>query len=103
MTDAFKIMMMVADLRLLEDTEGVAGHVYILDASVVLPNHILKISPLLIKKFLICVQVSAFYYIPISSCAPRRYPRLSYSSKQQTRENLGAKISSLGNLPVEVL
>ncbi|CAB3220130.1 unnamed protein product [Arctia plantaginis] len=54
--DAFKIIMMVADVRLREETEGVAGHVFIFDASILLPSHILKISPTMIKKFLICLQ-----------------------------------------------
>lgn len=41
----------------MEEIEGVAGDVYILDASIVAPSHLGKISPSALKKFLICVQV----------------------------------------------
>lgn len=54
---ALKLALMVGDIRLLEEKEGIAGDVYILDASVVAPAHLGKVSPSLIKKFLICVQV----------------------------------------------
>ncbi|KAJ2940271.1 hypothetical protein O0L34_g11841 [Tuta absoluta] len=56
LNDAFKVAMMIGDVRLAEEKEGVAGDIYILDASIVAPSHLGKISPSAIKKFLICVQ-----------------------------------------------
>ncbi|PZC74015.1 hypothetical protein B5X24_HaOG208446 [Helicoverpa armigera] len=56
LNDAFKIAMMIGDVRLMEEIEGVAGDVYILDASIVAPSHLGKISPSALKKFFICVQ-----------------------------------------------
>ncbi|CAK1590114.1 unnamed protein product [Parnassius mnemosyne] len=56
LNDVFKIAMMMGDVRLKEEVEGVAGDIYILDASVVSPTHLAKLSPSVIKKFLICVQ-----------------------------------------------
>lgn len=50
----------MGDVRLKEELEGVAGDIYVLDASVVSPSHLAKISPTAIKKFLICVQVRRF-------------------------------------------
>lgn len=54
--DAMKITMMIGDLRLAEEKVGVAGDVYILDASVASPAHFAKFTPAIVKKFLICVQ-----------------------------------------------
>lgn len=48
---------MLGDVRLNEEKEGVAGDVYILDASVATPTHFAKFTPTLVKKFLVCVQV----------------------------------------------
>nr|XP_049699437.1 alpha-tocopherol transfer protein isoform X2 [Helicoverpa armigera]XP_049699438.1 alpha-tocopherol transfer protein isoform X2 [Helicoverpa armigera]XP_049699439.1 alpha-tocopherol transfer protein isoform X2 [Helicoverpa armigera] len=56
LNDAFKIAMMIGDVRLMEEIKGVAGDVYILDASIVAPSHLGKISPSALKKFFICVQ-----------------------------------------------
>lgn len=56
--EAMKIALMIGDIRLLEEQVGVAGDVYILDASVATPAHFAKFTPALVKKFLICVQVS---------------------------------------------
>jgi len=54
--DAFKIVLMIGDLRLdMEDT-GVAGDVYIFDASILTPAHFAKITPAIAKKFLVIVQ-----------------------------------------------
>jgi hypothetical protein len=47
---------MIGDVRLREESHGVAGDVYILDASVIMPIHFTKITPTLVKKFLVCVQ-----------------------------------------------
>lgn len=58
LNDAFKIAMMIGDVRLMEEIEGVAGDIYILDASVVSPSHLGKLSPSALKKFFICVQVN---------------------------------------------
>lgn len=48
---------MIGDVRLAEESTGVAGDVYVLDASVATPSHFAKFTPTLVKKFLICVQV----------------------------------------------
>ncbi|CAG5047575.1 unnamed protein product [Parnassius apollo] len=56
LNDIFKLAMMIGDIRLKEEVEGVAGDIYILDASVVSPSHLAKLSPSVIKKFLVCVQ-----------------------------------------------
>ncbi|XP_072934251.1 alpha-tocopherol transfer protein-like [Epargyreus clarus] len=56
LNEAFKLAMMIGDIRLLEEVEGVAGDIYILDASIVAPSHLGKLSPSAVKKFLICVQ-----------------------------------------------
>lgn len=55
-TEAMKLMLMYGDIRLLEEHVGVAGDVYIFDASVATPSHFSKITPTFVKKFLICVQ-----------------------------------------------
>lgn len=66
--DGMKVVLMIGDIRLKEEHIGVAGDVYILDASVATPQnfatHFAKFTPSLIKKFLICVQVTF----------PLRYP-----------------------------
>jgi len=51
-----KLVLMIGDVRLREESHGVAGDVYILDASVIMPTHFTKLTPTLVKKFLICVQ-----------------------------------------------
>ncbi|XP_075984069.1 alpha-tocopherol transfer protein-like [Anticarsia gemmatalis] len=56
LNDAFKITMMVGDVRLREETEGVAGDIYVLDASIVAPSHLGRLSPSALKKYFICVQ-----------------------------------------------
>jgi len=65
--DGMKVVLMIGDIRLKEENVGVAGDVYILDASVATPqnfaNHFAKFTPSLIKKFLICVQVQTIYMI----------------------------------------
>lgn len=55
--EMMKIVFMLGDIRLLEETVGVAGDVYIFDASVATPAHFAKFTPTLIKKFLVCAQV----------------------------------------------
>lgn len=62
LNNIFKIALMIGDVRLKEELEGVGGDIYILDASVVTPTHLAKISPSAIKKFLICVQVFNFCF-----------------------------------------
>ncbi|XP_053617231.1 alpha-tocopherol transfer protein-like [Plodia interpunctella] len=54
--DAFKLAFMMGDVRLNEEKEGVAGDIYVLDASVATPTHFSKFTPTLVKKFLVCVQ-----------------------------------------------
>lgn len=65
--DVMKITLMIGDIRLLEEQTGVAGDVYIFDASVATPSHFAKFTPALVKKFLICVQVR-----PIRICTVLR-------------------------------
>ncbi|XP_033322708.1 alpha-tocopherol transfer protein-like isoform X2 [Megalopta genalis] len=55
-TEAMKMVMMIGDIRLKEELVGVAGDVYILDASVATPAHFAKFTPTVVKKFLVCVQ-----------------------------------------------
>lgn len=55
--DIMKLVLMIGDIRLLEEREGVAGDVYVFDASVATPGHFAKFTPAIVKKFLICVQV----------------------------------------------
>ncbi|CAH1118250.1 unnamed protein product [Phaedon cochleariae] len=54
--DICKAVLMIGDVRLEAEQTGVAGDVYILDASVATANHFGKINPTLIKKFLVIVQ-----------------------------------------------
>lgn len=54
--DAMKLALMIGDIRLAAEEVGVAGDVYILDASVASVNHLAKITPTIVKKFLVCVQ-----------------------------------------------
>ncbi|KAI5725187.1 hypothetical protein M8J77_012235 [Diaphorina citri] len=55
-----KLVLMIGDIRLKEESVGVAGDVYVFDAAIATPQnfaaHIAKFTPTLIKKFLICVQ-----------------------------------------------
>ncbi|XP_014287399.1 alpha-tocopherol transfer protein-like [Halyomorpha halys] len=59
-TEAMKAVLMIGDIRLKEELTGVAGDIYILDASIATPAHYAahysKFTPTIIKKFLICVQ-----------------------------------------------
>lgn len=54
--ESMKLTLMIGDVRLAEESVGVAGDVYIMDASVASPAHFAKFTPTLVKKFLICVQ-----------------------------------------------
>ncbi|XP_063219070.1 clavesin-2 [Bacillus rossius redtenbacheri] len=54
--DGMKLVLMIGDIRLREEVTGVAGDVYILDASVATPAHFAKFTPTIVKKFLVCVQ-----------------------------------------------
>lgn len=56
LADAMKLALMVGDIRLAAEEVGVAGDVYVLDASVVSPQHFARVSPAIVKKFLVCVQ-----------------------------------------------
>lgn len=56
--DIMKVVLMIGDIRLEAEEVGVAGDVYILDASVATTNHFSKVTPATVKKFLVCVQVS---------------------------------------------
>lgn len=60
--DCMKLVLMAGDIRLKEEQVGVAGDVYILDATVATPGHFSKVSPAMVKKFLICVQVSSSFF-----------------------------------------
>lgn len=48
---------MIGDVRLVEETVGVAGDIYVLDGAVLGASLLGKVSPSTIKKFMICVQV----------------------------------------------
>lgn len=61
--DCMKLTLMAGDIRLKEEQVGVAGDVYIFDASVATPSHFAKVSPAMVKKFLICVQVGLSLHI----------------------------------------
>ncbi|KAM7361785.1 alpha-tocopherol transfer protein-like [Cochliomyia hominivorax] len=54
--DAMKVALMIGDVRLLEESVGIAGDIFILDAAVATATHFAKFSPAVVKKFLICVQ-----------------------------------------------
>lgn len=54
--DAFKIVLMIGDIRLDAEETGVAGDIMILDASIVTPAHFSKVTPAIVKKFLVIVQ-----------------------------------------------
>ncbi|XP_063923666.1 alpha-tocopherol transfer protein-like isoform X2 [Zophobas morio] len=54
--DATKLITMIGDARLLLEEHGVSGDVYILDAELQLLKPFIKNSPILFKKFFICVQ-----------------------------------------------
>lgn len=47
---------MIGDVRLAEEAIGIAGDIFILDASVASPSHFAKFSPAIVKKFFIAVQ-----------------------------------------------
>ncbi|XP_045770616.1 alpha-tocopherol transfer protein-like [Maniola jurtina] len=55
-TDTFKLALMIGDIRLVEEIVGVAGDIYVLDGAVLGPSLLAKLSPSVIKKFMICVQ-----------------------------------------------
>ncbi|XP_045468130.1 alpha-tocopherol transfer protein-like isoform X2 [Harmonia axyridis] len=55
--DIMKLALMLGDIRLEVETYGVAGDIYILDASVLTAGHFARAAnPILAKKFLVCVQ-----------------------------------------------
>ncbi|XP_053617230.1 alpha-tocopherol transfer protein-like [Plodia interpunctella] len=57
LTNAFKLIFMIGDVRMGLEEEGVVGDVYILDAArAISPSNLARVSPSLLKKFLICVQ-----------------------------------------------
>lgn len=66
--EAMKIVFMIGDIRLLEETTGVGGDIYILDASVATPVHFAKFTPTLIKKFLVCAQVRTVIFVVNNIC-----------------------------------
>lgn len=55
-TECMKLLLMFGDVRLLEEHVGVAGDIFIFDASVATPAHFAKFTPSAVKKFLICAQ-----------------------------------------------
>nr|ATY51916.1 CTD29 [Heliconius melpomene] len=55
-TDTLKLALMIGDVRLVEEVEGVAGDIYVLDGAVLGASLLARLSPSTIKKFLICVQ-----------------------------------------------
>jgi hypothetical protein len=67
-SDVLKLVLMIGDIRLKEEHTGVAGDVYILDASIATPTHFAKFTPAVVKKFLVCVQVSVRYLNLLQAC-----------------------------------
>ncbi|GBP00809.1 Alpha-tocopherol transfer protein-like [Eumeta japonica] len=55
-TDTLKLALMIGDVRLGEEVEGVAGDVYVLDSAVLGPSLLAKLSPSIIKKFMLIIQ-----------------------------------------------
>ncbi|XP_026490734.1 alpha-tocopherol transfer protein-like [Vanessa tameamea] len=55
-TDTLKLALMIGDVRLVEEVVGVAGDIYVLDGAVLGPSLLARLSPSIIKKFMICVQ-----------------------------------------------
>lgn len=66
--DGMKIAFMVGDLRLAAEETGVAGDVYILDASIVTPVHFAKFTPGMVRKFLFIVQVCLLINYKSNDC-----------------------------------
>lgn len=66
--DGIKLVLMIGDIRLKEEQTGVAGDVFILDASIVRAAYIAMFTPVILKKFFVCIQVSDKFlrclYIP---------------------------------------
>ncbi|XP_041971974.1 alpha-tocopherol transfer protein-like [Aricia agestis] len=54
--DTLKLALMIGDVRLIEEREGVAGDIYVLDGTMLGPSLLGRLSPTVIKKFMICVQ-----------------------------------------------
>ncbi|XP_014092460.1 alpha-tocopherol transfer protein-like [Bactrocera oleae] len=54
--DAAKVALMIGDIRLLEEKVGIAGDIFIVDATLASAHHFAKFTPTVIKKFLIAVQ-----------------------------------------------
>lgn len=54
--ESMKLVMMIGDIRLAEESVGVAGDVFIFDAVAASPKHLPKFTPQILKKFFICVQ-----------------------------------------------
>jgi len=57
-SDGIKLVLMIGDIRLKEEETGVAGDVFILDASIVTAAHVAKFTPAILKKLFVCIQVS---------------------------------------------
>lgn len=55
-SESMKLVMMIGDIRLVEESVGVAGDVFIFDAVAASPKHLPKFTPQILKKFFICVQ-----------------------------------------------
>lgn len=56
--DIIKLVFMIGDIRLKEEQTGVAGDVFILDASIATPANFAKFTPAILKKLFVCIQVS---------------------------------------------
>ncbi|GFG37012.1 hypothetical protein Cfor_05421 [Coptotermes formosanus] len=57
-SEGIKLVLMIGDIRLKEEQTGVAGDVFILDASIATPAQFAKFTPALLKKLFVCIQVS---------------------------------------------
>jgi len=56
--NGIKLVLMIGDIRLKEEETGVAGDVFIMDASIITPGQVAKFTPPILKKLFVCIQVS---------------------------------------------
>lgn len=57
-THFIRVALMFADVRMKEELYGVAGDIYIFDASILTTGHFSRAAnPVLLKKFLVCIGV----------------------------------------------
>ncbi|XP_070155077.1 alpha-tocopherol transfer protein-like [Polyergus mexicanus] len=111
-TEAMKMVFMIGDVRLKEETHGVAGDIYVFDASVATPSYFAKFTPTLVKKFLVCAQeaypakVKEVHVINISPLVDTilNFVKPFLKEKIRNRIYMHSNIESLYNyIPKEIL